>query len=57
MDDGEGVVICEDKHWVHGGIQIYIEMLKCQNESKALLFNSRVIIWGWPNFLEKYEIG
>ena len=41
--EGEGIVICEDKHWVYGGSQIYIKMLQCQNESKALLFNSGVI--------------
>ena len=39
----EGIVICEDKHWVFGGTQIYIKMLQCQNESKALLVNSSVI--------------
>ena len=56
VDKGEGIVICEDKHWVYGGAQIYIKMLQCQNERKALLFNSGVISC-LSNFLEKYEIG
>ena len=33
----------EEKHCVYGGTQIYIKMLQCQKESKALLFNSGVI--------------
>ena len=42
VDEGEGVVISEDKHWLHGGTQIHIKMFQCQNERKALLFNSGV---------------
>ena len=43
VGEGEGIVICEDKHLVHCGTQIHIKMPQCQNKSKALLLNSRVI--------------
>ena len=68
MDEGQGIVICEDKHYVYGGTQIYIKMLQCQNESKALLFHSGVIslvlvkrlgeVWNrviYPIFTNLYE--
>ena len=42
VDAGEGIVICDGKHWVHGGTQIHIKMLQCQNKSKAFLLNSAV---------------
>ena len=43
VDEGEGFVICEEKHWVYVGTQIYIKMLQCQNESKAFFFDCGVI--------------
>ena len=54
--EGGGVVICEDKHWVYGGTQIYIKVLQYQNESKALLLNSGVTSLVLVKLLE-YEIG
>ena len=43
VDEGEGVMICKDKHRVHCGTQIHIKMPQCQNKSKALLLNCGVI--------------
>ena len=57
MDESEGVVICEDRHWVHGGTQIYIRMLQCQNTARHFFSIVESFLWCLSNVLEKYEIG